>query len=40
MASGENYRIQHDDGAKARAKLVIPVVSGGKGWTITDGGYL
>lgn len=40
MASGENYRIQHSDAAKARAQLVIPVGDGGQGWTITDGGYL
>ena len=40
MASGEVYRIQHSDAAKARAQLVIPVVNGGQGWTLTDGGYL
>lgn len=39
MASGENYRIQHSDAAKARAQLVIPTANGGQGWTITDGGY-
>ena len=39
MASGEVYRIQHSDAAKARAQLVIPVLDGGQGWTITDGGY-
>ena len=39
MASGEVYRIQHSDAAKARAQLVIPVVDGGQGWTLTDGGY-
>lgn len=40
MASGEVYRIQHSDAAKARAQLVIPVISGGQGWTIADGGYV
>jgi len=35
MASGEVYRIQHSDAAKARAKLILTDL-----WTITDGGYL
>lgn len=39
MASGEVYRIQHSNAAKARAQLVIPTANGGQGWTITDGGY-
>lgn len=34
MASGEVYRIQHSDAAKARAKLILTDL-----WTITDGGY-
>lgn len=38
MDSGEVYKIQHSDAAKARAQLVIPTGSGGQGWTITDGG--
>jgi len=33
MATGENYRIQHSDAAKARAKLILTDL-----WTITDGG--
>ena len=35
MASGEAYRIQHGDGAEARASLILDDL-----WTITDGGYL
>jgi len=34
MISGEVYRIQHSDAAKARASLILDDL-----WTITDGGY-